>query len=540
MNSLRKSRMIRGLGLLCALSLAACYGDERDESWDRERVIIGPVAVKSRLAYVDTARDRVLAIETADGRPEFRSYKIGRNAIFATPTPDRDHLAVITRGEEALVKGQVDEDPKLWLLDLSERNGLAQSYEIGSAFDRLAISSDGSVAVAYFSSGGFDATTGVFRNPNELAIVDLEREPSEDNPTLRTVRSFGSAPDGVVLSPPMRIPGAADDTPRIFAFLLAENTLTLLDATNPKRREVTIRLGTGSTDAAIIRPRELVFAPNTGTAYVRSDNAADVLSVLLTAEEPESELDNDYQPALAELGAGAGPADVAVWDDAIERRFVLAAMPSTREVAIIDADTASFVTVSTPDPIDRIMLFPNDPNLQPRVALLASIAQGLPRVHLLSLDGISDELVPVNLRTVTMSEPVLDVLQIPGSEQALIVHDANRTVLGLLDVGLGAVSPLEGVGRLDSFDFSSDGNFLVGVTNQVSRVGILDLQSLHPTNIRIDDDPGRVFALEGGAVMVDHGDAFGRATYIPTVDSQRSDARVMSGFLLEDYLDEEE
>ena len=61
---------------------------------------------------MDTARDRVLAIETADGRPEFRSYKIGRNAIFATPTPDRDHLAVITRGEEALVKGQVDEDPK--------------------------------------------------------------------------------------------------------------------------------------------------------------------------------------------------------------------------------------------------------------------------------------------------------------------------------------------------------------------------------------------------------------------------------------------
>ena len=282
-----------------------------------------------------------------------------------------------------------------------------------------------------------------------------------------------------------------------------------------------------------------MFAPNTGTAYVRSDNASDVLSVLLSGEEPESELDNDYQPALAELGAGAGPADVAVWDDAIDRRFVLAAMPSTREVAVIDADTASFVTVSTPDPIDRIMLFPSDPNLQPRVALLASIAQGLPRVHLLALDGISDQLVPIDLRTVTMSEPVLDVLQIPGSEQALIVHDADRTVLGLLDLALGAVSPLEGVGRLDSFDFSADGNFLVGVTEQVSRVGILDLQSLHPTNIRIDDDPGRVFALQGGAVMVDHGDAFGRATYIPSVDAERSDARVMSGFLLEEYLDEE-
>ena len=540
MISLRKTRISQGLGLLCALSLVACTGDERDESWDRERVIIGPVAVKSRLAYVDTARDRVLAIETAEGVPQLQSYDIGRNAIFATPTPDRDHLAVITRGEEALREGQVDEDPKLWLIDLSEPRGKAQSYEIGSAFDRLAISSDGSVAVAYFSSGGFDATTGVFRNPNELAIVDLLSEPSDDNPVLRTVRSFGSAPDGVVLSPPMRIPGAADETPRVFAFLLAENTLTLLDATNPKRREVTIRLGASGVGSAIIRPRELVFAPNTGTAYLRSDNATDVLSVLLSAEEPQSALDNDYQPALAELGAGSGPADVAVWDDAINRRFVLAAMPASREVAIIDADTASFVKVTTPDPIDRIMLFPNAPNVQPRVALLASISQGLPRVHLLSLDGISDQLVPVDLRTVTMSEPVLDVLQIPGSEQALIVHDADRTVLGLLDVGLGAVSPLEGVGRLDSFDFSADGNFLIGVTKQVARVGILDLQSLHPSNIRIDDDPGRVFALQGGAVVVDHGDAFGRATFIPSVDSDRSDARVLSGFLLENYLDEED
>ncbi len=541
MRNLRHYRIFaRIAGLACMISLAtACLGDERDESWGRERTIIGPVAVKSRLAYVDTARDRVVAIETAEGMPQLRSYAIGRNAIFATPTPERDRLAVITRGEEALRQGQVDEAPKLWIVDLSDPDAIAQSYEIGSAFDRLAIASDGSVAVAYFSSGGFDATTGVFRNPNELAIVDLQREPGEDNPILRTVRSFGSAPDGVVLSPPMRIPGAADQTPRIFAFLLAENTLTLLDASNPSRREVTIRLGTAEADTASIRPRELVFAPGTGTVYLRSDNATDVLSVLLTGETPENALDNDYQPTLAELGAGEGPADIAVYDDAIERRFVLAAMPSRREVAVIDADTGSFVTVSTPDPIDRIMLFPSDPNLQPRIALLASISQGLPRVHLLALDGISDQLVPVDLRTVNISEPVLDVLQVPGSEKALIVHDANRTVLGLLDLGLGAVSPLEGVGRLDSFDFSSDGSFLIGVTSQVARVGMLDLESLHPSNLRIDDDPGRVFALEGGAIIVDHQDAFGRATFIPSVAAERNDARVLSGFLLENYLDED-
>src|SRR5690554_551931 len=86
--------------LLVAALAGACFGDgERDESWDRERLIIGPIAIKSRVAYVDTARDRVVAIETAEGTPSMRSYRIGRNAIFALPTPDREHLAVITRGE---------------------------------------------------------------------------------------------------------------------------------------------------------------------------------------------------------------------------------------------------------------------------------------------------------------------------------------------------------------------------------------------------------------------------------------------------------
>ena len=533
MNNKLTRTSVLAFPLLVALSAAACTGDSgRHESWDRERTIIGPVALKSRVAYVDSARDRVVAIETEEGKPQFRNYKIGRNAIFATPTPDRETLAVITRGEEALVKGQIDQDPMLWVVDVTSANAQPVSYEIGSAFDRLSVSSDGSVAVAYFSSGGFDAASGVFRNPNELAVIDLTQPASDSNPTLRTVRSFGSAPDGVVLSPPMVIPGAEDQSARVFAFILAEGTLTLLDLNHPARREVSIRLDE-------LRPRELVFAPNTATAYLRSDNATDVLAVVLSGEVPEDSTDNDYQPSLAELGAGAGPSDVAVYDDAIGRRFVLASMPSRRQVAIIDGDTGEFVTVSTPDAIDRIMLFPSDASVPPKVALLASISQGLPRVHLLALDGITDQLVPVDLRTVNLAEPVLDVVEIPNSERAMIVHDAARTVLGLLDVSLGSVSPLEGVGRLDSFDFSDDGEYLIGATSDVERVGFLELGSLHPSNLRIDDTPGKVLSLVGGAVVVDHGDPFGRLTFIPSSTATRGESVVLSGFLLNDYLDED-
>jgi len=156
------------------------------------------------------------------------------------------------------------------------------AYAIGSPFDRLAVASDGNTAVAYFSQAGPDSE-GFFRNPNELAIIKLSEAPSETNPTLKTIRSLGSVPDGISLSPPMVIPGATDPTPRVFAFVLALNNVTIIDATYPERNEVSIRLDTAGTN---IQPKEIVFAPGASTAYLRSDNARDVLEVLLNYEPP--------------------------------------------------------------------------------------------------------------------------------------------------------------------------------------------------------------------------------------------------------------
>lgn len=530
---------MRKLLIISLFTLAACplESEDRAPAWDRQRAVIGPIELKDRVAYVDTARDRAVIVDASAPRPAVRTARVGRNAVFAAPTPDRGMLAVLTRGEEAVLDGQIDQEPRLYLVDPTS-TAAPLEYEIGSPFDRLAIAEDGSVAVAYFSSGGFDADTGVFRNPNELAIVDLRAPPGDDNPTLRTVRSFGAAPDGVVLSPPMAVMGAPDETagPRVFAYVLAPNTLTVLDTANPGSREVSVRLDTAG---ALVRPREIAFAPATGTAYVRSDNARDVLALLMTWEEPTSDTDNDFQLAAAELGAGAGPADVAVYDDLSGRRFVLAAMPGTRQVAVIDGDTAAFVTVPTPDAVDRVLLFPSGPNAVPRVAVLAALGQRVPRVHMLSLEGIHDELVPVDLRTIALEEPVLDIVAVPGAESAMIVHDDARTVLGLLDVRIGSVAPLLGVGRLDTYDFDDQGRFLVGATRDAARVGFLELGNLHPSDLPLDGPPARVFALTGGAVYVDHGDPYGRATIVPEPGARRDESTVVSGFLLAGYLDED-
>jgi hypothetical protein len=334
--------------LLSLLATTACdWTDDRPIVWERDRDLLGPIQLKNQVAYIDSALDRVTLIDLALETPRIDTARIGRNAMHAMPSFDRHKLFVITRGEEAIVKGQIDQQPILWALDTESQDAEPIAYEIGSPFDRLAIAPDNNTAVAYFSAAGPDEM-GFFRNPNEIAVIDLTRPPGDGNPTLKTIRSFGSVPNGVTLSPPMTIPGTLEA--RTFAYILSENQVTVLDVAHPDRREISIRLDLGG--AAVI-PREVVFAKKTASAYVRSDNARDVLQILLEPAEQATPSSNDFRPVLAELGAGGGPTDIAVYDDASGERYILAATPNTSEVVVIHADTAQFRAVPLADPIDE-------------------------------------------------------------------------------------------------------------------------------------------------------------------------------------------
>jgi hypothetical protein len=331
------------------------------------------------------------------------------------------------------------------------------------------------------------------------------------------------------------VPGAADGTARTFAFVLSSNNLTVIDISNPTRREISIRLDLGGT--AVI-PKEVVFASHTATAYVRSDNARDVLQVVLEAAPQAAPNSNDFQPLLAELGAGGGPTDIAVYDDPNGRRYVLASTPNTQEVVVIDADTGQFRSIPVGDPIDRILLFPTGIDTPPTKALFASVAAKRTQVALLDLVHIADPLTQANMRFVKLDKPVRDVVPVPGRDLAMLVHDDARTVLGLLAMDTESTSPLLGVGKLDSYDFSPSGSHLIGATNTVNRIGFVALDNLHPTDFRLDDLPARVLSTANAKIFVDHGDPLGHATIIPSPTATRDDALVLTGFLTTNLLDQ--
>ncbi|HEY1556679.1 MAG TPA: hypothetical protein VGF94_17710 [Kofleriaceae bacterium] len=510
---------------------------DRDIAWTRERTVLPPVAMKTKVAYVDSALDRVTLVDLSSDTPAFQAVQIGRNAIAAIPSPDKHTLFVVTRGEEAITKGEIDQPPMLWAIDPSDPSARPLGYAIGSPFDLLAVSPDNTTAIAYFSGAGPDSS-GFFRNPNELAVVDLTQPPSDTNPSLKTIRSFGAEPNGIVMSPPMVIAGAADPSPRTFAFVLADDDLTVFDATHPERDDISIRLDQAGSS---VSPKEIVFAPASASAYVRSDHASDVLQVLLEPLPPAHPDANDYLPQLAELGAGGGPTDIAVYDDPNGTRFVLAATPSTGQIVVIQADTAQFRTIAMPDPIDRILLFPDGSDGSPPTkALFASIAADLPELHVLDLANIFDPLVEPTPRTITLDQPVRDVVPVGDSDLAMVVHDDARTVLGMLDMTAETTAPMLGVGTLDDYAFTPTGAYLVGATSGVSRIGFVELDDLHPSDLRLDDPPAGMYVTETDKILVDHADdPFGHITVIPSPTATRSDLRVYEGFLAANLLDKE-
>jgi hypothetical protein len=519
--------------IYCTLALAACAGP-RPLEWGRDRKVLGPLPLKTQIAYVDSARDRVTLVELGGDAPALSAIRIGRNAMYATPSPDRHRLFVVTRGEEKIVAGEVDQPPMLWVIDAANPTAPPLAYTIGSPFDRIAISPDNTIAVAYFSASGPDAA-GFFRNPNELAIVDLTRPTDATNPMLRSLRSFGAVPTGIVLSPPTSVAGAEDPSPRTFAYVLAPNDLTVLDASHPDRREISMRLDAAGQS---VTPQQIVFAAHAPIAYVRSDGAADILQVVLEPVPSAENNGNDVRPLLAELGAGGGPTDIAVYDDPDGRRFVLASTPTIGAVLAIDADTGVFRAIPSTDPFDRILLFPQGADVVPHEALLASIGAKSPRLGVIELDRIADPLVQPTVDPIVLDKPVLDVVPVPDRELAMVVHDDARTVLGLLDMTTRSTSPLLGVGRLDSYDFSPDGSHLIGATASVSRLGFVALDNLHPTSFRLDDPPAQVLSTANAKIFVDHGDARGHATIIPSADATRDQAVVLDGFLFADLLEE--
>jgi hypothetical protein len=525
-----------------ALATGAC--GERAEIWDRPWDVRGPVPLLEQVAWLDAAREDLVTVGpegTADGRFSFDVVRqpVGRNPAFLVSSVDRRRALVVTHGTLGGA-GLEEEEPRLYDLDPAGEEP-PQTYSLRSPFDALALSADGKWALAYFA--GAAAV-----NPNLTAVVRLDRDPGASNPTLRSIRPYGSRPLAVHFLEDLVI----GERPRQLALVFSEGYVTLFDIEHLDRRDTTVFLSAREETGAVA-PAGMVVAegdaadPEGAAPYVflRVPWEPDVYALNLKEDpEREDESENDFQPVVNVIPLPAAPSDFAVFDGAGGKTLLAVSPAGTAgAAAVLDPRTTSTWTVTLDARATAVRVFdgvPADDGDTQQVALLWAAGDASEtRAGFLVLDNVEERLHR-NLQTVDVGAPVLQVIPTGDPLRVLLVHDSWEGSVSILDVaertvqrlGVDVVPDLWAMdpgGR--SFFFTAEGRS--GLFSLALDVGL-------PQEIRLDAEPSRLFVLPtsgGEALVIDHGWETGYVTVLPLDDPDRDRASSLQGFLAAGALD---
>ena len=515
--------------MMAALAGAGC--GERADVWEKELKMLGPYKAGDNAVWVDTTRGLLFALNPGNGSPSVKTLRIKRNASFVMASPTGKELLILSDGIEALRKNETPEKPGLTQVTFTAGPKIAHFYPMTAPLNRLAVSADGRHAVAFNISASTSSGSGVFRNPNEVAIINLSTAPaSGTNPRMRTLRSFGTNPVGVTLSPEMTVP-ASGGTKRTLAVVLADNQLNLLDMSHPERSEITVPLTTLGSSATV-KPAEVIFSTTTGSIFVRASGVQDLYALQLVGKTALSATQNDFLPVINQPGSGKITRDMVLVTDG-GKDLILTAN-SSKDLSLIEAATSQASVITVGEEVDTILALPPK---NPTVALIYSRSSPQSRIHFLTLKDLATNLSK-NLASRTLNQPVHQVVSSADGKHAMVVHNHTRTVISVLDMGQHhTISPIQGQVALNSYGFTSS-PYLVGASPGLKQLGLLDLTNLHPRNLRLDHTPQKVLAL-GDAVLVDHGAPEGRVTVVPHPKAEREQCHELWGFLYSDLLDTE-
>lgn len=522
----------RSVALSLAVALGACA--DRDARYELSMRTLAPVAAGNALVYVQPALARATVVDLSQPSPVVRQVAVGGDPALVQPRVAHDEALVLSRGQ----RGSAGVAPTPASLTAVTASGATRRWTLGSPFNALSQNGDGRYVMAYFNNS---ASAGrLLFNPNEVAIVDLDRAAATGNPVVRTVRSFGGVPNGVVFSPTMTVAGE----PRTLAVVLSDAYVTLLDLNHPERSEITVRL-TLPEDARAIAPAQVVFDTDNATMYLRADQSNDLYVLRLLTVTPESATANDFRPSLNQLAAGVRPADLALFGEATARKLLVVS-PGSRDARVIDT-VANTTTVVPLDAVaNRVLLFngPSPRSATPELRALLYSTRGVgSAVSFVELADIESRRSQ-NVETLQLGRVINQALPLPERGVVMFGHPTSSTgSLSLLDLGRRTAAPIFSEVALENARFDDDRQALWVAPPTGERLGYVELTNFRPGEIRLDAPITDVIPVSGGTsrrVVALHDAADGWITVVDGTDVTRERSRSLRGFLLTGLLDEGE
>jgi hypothetical protein len=504
--------------LALALLGTACGGqsDALDEPFELTGT---PVALDEQLLMISAKARAGYLLDVTGPRPSGAAKRVELpfGALSVQRRSQHDEALVVCVGRRD--SAEAEAEPAALAVVGSDAS--VRSYTLGATpFDTLVQSNDGRYAVLY---RGKDRPGRTLQNVNELVVIDLDKDPSDDGAvTSKTPEGLAHAFESALVSPePLPIAGEM----RRLLVLLSAAEITLFDLNHLDRRGTIVEL---ASSAGMPQPKQVLFGKNEPVLYVRGDNADDVYMFRLEARNAAPPL-NDFRPTLNPLGAGKGPRDMVLFGDETDPQVFVVGLSS--EARSIDPRSGKTQVVPLPGPGQHVYKFlggsPTDDQERWRALVYG---EGSKTLMFVDLDG-ARERPDRALETLTLTEDVKSVIEIPKQPNKLILTHAQG--ITSLDLEQRTATPIAADGALDGATFDPQTERLWVATKNTQWVGTLDLTSGETGEVRLDADVQTLVPFfEAGKLAVVHSSRIGHVTLIDTSEPDREHARSVRGFIV--------
>ena len=292
---------------LGALATSACGG--RDPVWDDSAAgQVQALGLEASVALVDRGAGRLLMLPVEAGQKLApTSIPLPEGFAKAAVTADRKHLLALSRG--VVPRRRAGEaGPAAVVVSGGPDPSVEHTFDLSDPLSGVALDPESQFAVLYPTA----ADSPFLENPNELVLLDLTRGAASDNPTPRTLRSFGGTPEQFLFTPTLELPGG----PTRLLVVGTDRDVSLLDLGRLSQPEITVRLTGGSTS---VTPAGLVVSDGEPgkeddarvAVRVASDSNVYLVDLLPVAAADAAAAVQPYRAVPNGVFVGGTPSDLA-------------------------------------------------------------------------------------------------------------------------------------------------------------------------------------------------------------------------------------
>jgi hypothetical protein len=544
---------------LMLVTLASGCG-ERAADLDVEPNVVDRARLGNEVLFVDASRNEVDAVDVMQvaptssvqriavrANPRFvversgglRRAAVAPNAGSGGTSADLDPLGLEPSDtsrlppEEVLILSDGNYDaggdyidvPSLTVIN---RAHAVRHYPLSMPLGQLLLSSDGHYALLWGES-----TTGnsdkLLRDPNRVALVNLDEDASNTNPVERTLKTTGSAVTAALITPPLKLVNRNGELePRALALFSFNNGLSVWDLAHPDREEITVQ---GLSASNQFQLKRLVADPDNAQLYLIQRDEADLR--VLSFGQASAAAENDFWPSWNLLRLGLNTAsDMVLYTEASVPKVLVAA---GRQLAIVDANNSLVDSVALAAGGEKMVSFigasPNDNDPKKQRVLVWGVGNStVSFVELANLKKAGAQ----NIEQLPLGYPLANLIRLSGNLMLTVLSGGG---IGTLDLDSRRFRPLASKVVLGSPRIESDARRVwVGANINDNRVAFFEPATLATGSLRLDSVVQDLFLFENGEdrrVVATHASPIGELTIVDGKQVTRKSSRVLTGFLVD-------